>query len=129
MYVLEGPKTDGLQHTIQINVDPNVGDAMVIHYANTRIEEQKESLNGGRLVKKEWTRLENDQRAYQALLIWTPTDERRLYRDQLFVLHDGVGYRLSASFTKKTFKTLRPRVRRALHHFEPHAPLRRRRSS
>lgn len=127
-YVLEGPHTDGLQHTIQVDVDPNTGDAIVVHYANTRIEEQKESLNGCRFIKKEWTRLENGRRAYQALLSWTPTEGRRMYRDQLFVVHNGTGYRLAASFTKKTFKTLRPRVHRALHHFEPHAPLQRRRA-
>ena len=127
VYVLEGPVEDDLQHTLQINVDPDAGDIAVIDYADVQIEAQKNTLRGCRLLVKRFTHLDNDMRAYRAIFVWYPTEERRVYQDQFFVVHEEIGYRLSANFTKKTRKTLGPKVERALRSFEPHPPLRNRR--
>lgn len=127
VYVLEGPVEDELQHTIQVNVDPDAGDIAVIDYADMQIKGQKESLRGCRLLVKRYTHLDNDMRAYRAIFVWYPTEDRRVYQDQFYVVHEGGGYRLTANFTKKTRKTLGPKVERALRNFEPHAPLQNRR--
>lgn len=127
VYVLEGPVEDDLQHTIQVNVDPDAGDVAVIDYADMQIEGQKNTLKGCRLLMKRFTQLDNEMRAYRAIFVWYPTEDRRLYQDQFYVVHGGVGYRLTASFTKKTRKTLGPRVERAFRSFDPHPPLRDRR--
>jgi len=127
VYVLEGPMEDDLQHTIQIDVDPDAGNIAVIDYADMQIKGQKNTVKGCRLLMKRFTKLDNEMRAYRAILVWYPTEERRVYQDQFFVVHDGVGYRLTANFTKKTRKTLGPKVERAFRSFDPHLPLRNRR--
>ena len=127
VYVLEGPVEDDLQHTLQISVDPDAGDIAVIDYADVQIEAQKNTLRGCRLLMKRYTYLDGERRAYRAIFVWYPTEDRRIYQDQFFVVHEEIGYRLSANFTKKTRKTLGPKVERALRGFEPHAPLRDRR--
>lgn len=127
VYVLEGPLEDDLQHTLQVNVDVDAGDIPVIDYADMQIEAQKNTLKGCRLLMKRFTRLENEMRAYRAIFVWYPAEERRVYQDQFFVVHSGIGYRLSANFTKKTRKTLGPKVERAIRSFDPHPPLRDRR--
>lgn len=119
VYVLEGPREHDLQHNITINVDPDAGDIALIDYADMQIQMQLETLKGCRLLMKRYTRLDNEMPAYRTILVWYPTDERRIYQDQLFVLHEEVGYKLTAHFTKKTRKTLGPRVERAMRSFEP----------
>lgn len=119
VYVLEGPFEHEFQHSLTINVDRQAGDVMLLDYADMQIENQLETLHGCRLLKQGHTQLDNGLTAYRAVFVWYPTEERRLYQDQLFVVHRGVGYRLTASFTKKTRKTLGPRVERAMHSFEP----------
>lgn len=127
VYVLEGPVEDDLQHTIQINVDPNAGGIAVIDYADMQIEGQKSTLRGCRLLMKRFTQLDNEMRAYRAIFDWYPTEERRVYQDHFYVVYDDIGYRLTANFTKKTRKTLGPKVERAFRSFDPHLPLRSRR--
>ncbi len=124
VYVLAGPETDDLQHTLQINVDPHIGDLSAVHYADAKLDGQTETLQACEVLTKGWMELDSGRRAYRALLVWSPTEDRRLYRDQLYVVHEETGYQLSASFTKKTLKTIGPTVDRALRRFEPHAPLR-----
>ena len=119
VFVLEGPNEHGLQHNLTINVDRKADAIGLIDYADVHIENQLETLRGCRLLKKGLTRLDNEMPAYRAIFVWYPTDERRIYQDQLFVLHDGVGYKLIAHFTKKTRKTIGPSVERAMRSFEP----------
>ena len=119
VFVLEGPHEHELQHTLTINVDRTADAIALIDYADMQIETQQETLRGCRLLKKGLTRLDNEMPAYRAIFVWYPTDERRIYQDQLFVLHDGIGYKLTAHFTKKTRKTIGPRIERAMRSFEP----------
>ena len=119
VYVIEGPREHDMQHNITVNVDPDAGAVALIDYADVQIEAQQNTLRGCRLLMKGFTRLDSDQAAYRAIFVWYPTDEVRIYQDQLFVVHEGVGYKLTANFTKKTRKTLGPRIERAMRSFEP----------
>jgi hypothetical protein len=128
VYVLQGPEADELQHLIQINVDPDAGPIAVIDYADMQIDLQLNTLRGYQLLNKCFTTLDAGHRAYRALSVWYPTEDRRLYQDQFFVVHDEAGYRLSTCYTKKTRKTLGPQIERAMRSFEPHFPFRLRRA-
>jgi hypothetical protein len=119
VYVLEGPREHDLQHNITVNVDPDAPDVPLLDYADLQIQMQQETLKGCRLLMKRHTQLDDGVPAYRAIFVWSPTEDRRLYQDLLIVLHEEVGYRLTASFTKKTRKTLGPSVERAMRTFEP----------
>lgn len=127
VYVLEGPLEHHFRHTITINVDPEAGNIALIDYADMQIEVQLNALKGCRLLMKGYTRLDSDVPAYRAIFVWYPTDDRRIYQDQFVTLHKKVGYTLTAHFTKKTRKTIGPRIERAMRSFEPNKPLQLRR--
>lgn len=122
VYVLEGPVEDDLQHNITINVDTRAGGVALIDYADMQVQVQQETLKGCRLLMKGFTRLDNEMPAYRAIFVWYPTEGVRIYQDQVFVLHEEVGYKLTANFTKKTRKTIGPRVERIMLSFEPNLP-------
>lgn len=120
VFVLEGPHAHEFQHVLTVNVDTEVDDDMaLLDYADLQVANQLDTLRGCRLLKKGYTKLDNGLTAYRAVFVWYPAEDRRIYRDQLFVLHRGTAYTMAASFTKKTRKTLGPRVTRAMHSFEP----------
>jgi hypothetical protein len=121
-YVLEGPLEDDLQHTITIAVDEDAGDVDLLAYAYPQIDAMLETLHGCRLQARGLTRLDAGDPAYMAAFVWWPADERRLYQEVWFVLHRGTGYRIAATFTRKTRRTLGPAVRRAVHAFTPEPP-------
>ncbi len=118
-FVIEGPHEHDLQHTLTINVDDTVGAIPLIEYATVQLQTQVDTLRGCRLLREGHTRLQDETVAYQATFMWYPTDERRLYQEQLMAVHEGMGYKLTATFTKKTRKTLGPAVMRAMRSFQP----------
>jgi len=125
VYVLEGPdEGEEITPSITINVDPEAGDIALIDYADRQLTAQQDTLRGCRLLMKQFTALENGRTAYRAIVCWTPTDERRLFRDQFFVVDAPVAYTLTAILTKKMRRTIGPRIERALRSFEPGRPLR-----
>jgi hypothetical protein len=81
-----------------------------------------EELKSCRLLKQAPITLATGLQAYQAIFRWYPTDELRLYQEQIYVLVDKTGYVITASFTKKTRKTLGPQVERMMLSFKPEKP-------
>ena len=120
-FVIEGPYEHDLQHTLTISVDDTVGAIPLIEFASVQLQTQVDTLRGCRLLREGPTRLQDETAAYQATFVWYPTDERRLYQEQLVVVHEGMGYKLAANFTKKTRKTLGPAVMRSMRSFQPGA--------
>jgi hypothetical protein len=70
-------------------------------------------------LKKEEIKLANGMPAYRAIFSWYPTDELRVYQEQMYVLHEKTAFRMTATFTKKTRKTLGPLVERMMLSFNP----------
>ncbi len=60
------------------------------------------------------SKLANGMTAYQAIFSWFPTDGVKVYQEQIFVLAEGCAYMLTATFSKKTRKTLGPQVERMM---------------
>lgn len=119
LFSLAGPTTDGLQHSITITIDSDVETDVVRDYADWHTRLLEKQLKGCRVLKKEPVSLTNGLPAYRVIYVWHPMEDKRLYQDQLYVLHEGMGYMLTASFTKKTRKTLGPRVTRMMRSFNP----------
>lgn len=119
IYTLTGPVENGIQHNVIVNVDPELPFEKVLDYADAQITGLEEQLKGCRLLKRAAVKLANGMPAIQAVFSWYPTEKLRVYQKQIFVLVERTGYKLTATFTKKTFKTLGPQVERMMLSFAP----------
>ena len=119
LYTLTGPVTDGIQHNVIITHEPGVEMDSVEEYGEWQIQGVLSSLKGCMILKKGPKKLQNGINAYEAIFSWYPTDELRIFQQQIYVLHEKVGYKITASFTKKTRKTLGPQVERMMLSFNP----------
>jgi len=122
IYTIAGPVTDGIQHNIIINLNPDVETDNLRDYADWNIASLTGELKGCRLLFQGPILLANGLPAYKAIFCWFPTDELRIYQEQIYVLVGTTGYNLTASFTKKTRKTLGPLVERMMLSFNPVPP-------
>ena len=119
VYTLGGPVTDGVQHNITIHIEPGVQAAGLLDYAEEQVQGLNDELTGFRLLKEDQVELSSGLAAYRAIFVWYPAQDQRLYQEQLYVLHQQTGYTLTATFTKKTRKTLGPQVERIMLSFTP----------
>lgn len=119
IYTISGPVTDGIQHSIIISLNPDVETDNLRDYADWNIATLTGELKGCRLLKQGPITLANGLPAYKAIFCWFPTEELRIYQEQIYVLVGTAGYNLTASFTKKTRKTLGPLVERMMLSFNP----------
>lgn len=122
IYTIGGPVTDGIQHNIIITLNPDVGTDDLRHYAEWNIETLTGELKGCRLLFQGPVTLANGLPAHKAIFCWWPTEELRIYQEQIYILVGTTGYNLTASFTKKTRKTLGPQVERMMLSFAPLNP-------
>lgn len=122
VFTITGPVTDGVQHNITIMVDHDVQVDNLKDFADWNVATLENELKGCRLLKQGEITLANGIPAYKAIFSWYPTEELRIYQEQIYVLVDKTGYKLTSSFTKKTRKTLGPQVERMMLSFNPIKP-------
>jgi hypothetical protein len=119
IFNLNGPVSDGIQHNIIINIDRDVPFAIVQEYAEYQISTLEHELKGCTLLKKGDIKLTSGTDAYEAVFSWYPSTERRIYQHQVYTMVNKTAYKLTATFTKKTWKTLGPSVLRMMLSIEP----------
>jgi hypothetical protein len=119
VFSLAGPVSDGLQHNVTITVGQDVPFTSVREFAEWQIASAEQELRSCRLLKKGSIKLANGMAAYQAIFCWFPTETLKVYQEQVFVLSDGCAYTLTATFSRKSRKTLGPHVERMMLSFEP----------
>jgi hypothetical protein len=119
IHTLTGPVENGIQHSVLITVEQDAPFDSVREYAEWQIRALEDELKACRLLKKGSITLANGLPAYQAIFCWYPTDTLKVYQEQVFVLVDKSAYKLTATFTKKTRKTLGPQVERMMLSFNP----------
>jgi hypothetical protein len=119
IYTLTGPVENGIQHNVLINVEPETPFDSLRDYADWQIRALETALQACRLLKKGEVKLANGQAAYQAIFCWHPHGGLRVYQQQIYVLAEKTAYKLTATFTKKTRKTLGPKVERMMLSFHP----------
>jgi hypothetical protein len=118
MHIFAGPVEDDTQHTVSVMVDPGVGPNLD-EYAGGQVQAIESTLKGLTIVRRETVSLWSGAPAARVVLEWLPTPGKRVIQEMLFVIKDGVGYRLTATFTPATFETIGPTVRAMLMSFEP----------
>jgi hypothetical protein len=114
IYTLSGPVTDGIQHNVIVTVDNEPSVDNLIEYADLNIVALEKALKSCLLLKRSEIKLKNGNDAYEAIFSWYPTDDLNIFQHQIFVLHNKVAYKLTASFTKKTRQTIGPAVLRMM---------------
>jgi hypothetical protein len=122
LFTLAGPVTDGIQHTVLITVEQEAPYESVREFAEAQIAALEGELRACRLLKKGPLTLASGLPAYQAIFSWYPAAGLKVYQEQVYVLDSGRACRLTATFTKKTRKTLGPQVERMMLSFSPVKP-------
>ncbi len=121
VFTLTGPVTDSIQHNITIVVDEAAGNTSLRDYADWSIMALEEELNACQVLKEGEIRLPSGIPAYRVIFAWWPSEKLRLYQEMILVLSGGRGYRLAATFSKKTRKTIGPAVEQIMLGFRPEA--------
>jgi len=119
VYRFEGPLEDGILHNIVVTVDPDPEPADLDGFARVRMDLVEKELQGLRTLKKEPTTLAGGLPAFDFVYRWTPLEDREIYQRALYVVAGGMGYVLTSTFSKKTWKTLGPLVDGILRSFAP----------
>ncbi len=119
IYTLTGPVTDGIKHNVILNVEADLPFDTLKEYAEYQIKTLEQELKGCMLLKQGETKLFDGTEAYEAIFKWYPLNDFKIYQHQIYVLHEKTGYKLTASFTKKTRQTIGPQVERMMLSFKP----------
>jgi hypothetical protein len=119
VYTLTGPVTDGIQHNIIVNIEKNIEVDSLQTYVDWQVRTLETQLKSCRILLKKETQLNNGLPAYRVVFSWYPSDELKIYQEQIHVISGATAYKLTASFTKKTRKILGPQVERMMLSFNP----------
>jgi hypothetical protein len=119
LYTILGPVTDGIQHNINVVMNRDVPAPTLGDFADWNVASVEEELKGCRLLKRDQVKLDSGLPAIRAIFRWYPSEAMRIFQEQIYVLVGSVGFKLTASFTKKTRKTLGPSVERIMLSFTP----------
>jgi hypothetical protein len=119
LYTITGPVEDEVQHNIIILVDQEVPFNSVMEYGEAQVMALEQTLKGCRMLKKGAFQMRDGTQAYRVIYRWEPAENRRMYQDQIYLLVGKTGYKLTATFSKKTRKTLGPLVERIMMSFKP----------
>lgn len=122
IFFLTGPVQDGVQHNVVVMVEPESETESLHDFAEWQIRSLTEELKGCEVLLRGSVKLLNGLDAIRVIYAWYPSPDVRYYQEQLYVLHKGAAYKLTATFTKKTRKTLGPSVERIMLSFEPQPP-------
>jgi hypothetical protein len=111
--------SDGLRHTLLVEVDPAPETDRLDAYVAAHLRILGRDLEGFRLLKQDQQALRDGTPAVRLIFCWKQHGRRPLYQEQLFVLHQGRGYRLTATFTNTSRKQLGRQVEAVMLGFTP----------
>jgi len=114
-----GPDDSGVQHVLNLVVDPNAQTDDVEDYARDRIDQIVESMPAAEILKEEQKMLASGVEAYEAVYKWVSPNGKVTFQKLVYMIRDGVAYTFSANFSKKTIKTIGVEVDRIIESFEP----------
>ena len=86
-------------------------------YADMQIKALETELQGYHELKRGPVMLSNQLPGYELVYRWCPVENREVYQRAIYILHNETGYILTATFSKKTWKTRGPEVDKILRSF------------
>jgi len=118
VYRFVGPEEDGIQQNIMVTVEHDVVHSDLNQYAQINIHAVEQTLQGYHELKRGTISLDSGLPAFEIVYKWTPVKERTVYQRVIYLLEGHTGYILTASFSKKTWKTKGPEMDRILRSFQ-----------
>ena len=119
VYLYMGPDDSGIQHNLQLVIDPDVSNADLSEYAHDRFDSLASSLQGAEVLKQEEKILPSGRRVFECVYKWVPVDGQILFNKVIYMIIEKSGYTFSANFSKKTIKTIGVEVDRIIDSFMP----------
>jgi hypothetical protein len=114
-----GPDDSGVQHMLNIVIDPNAATDDPAEYAQDRISQIVETMPAAEILKEEEKTLPNGVPVYEAVYKWVPPNGNVTFQKLVYMIHEGIAYSFSANFSKKTIKTIGVEVDRIVASFRP----------
>jgi hypothetical protein len=121
VYLLRGPVSDGLQHSITVTCDRDPQTASLNDYADPRAEEAVGALENAVLLLNDTITLDSGTPARRYIIRWTIND-RTLYQQNVCLLAHDMGFLLSASFTDASRREVGEEVEAVMRSFQPVSP-------
>ncbi|MEP0828841.1 MAG: DcrB-related protein [bacterium] len=119
IYTYTGPEDSGVQHFLTLVVDKSAGKTELADYVRERRELTLNTMPGMEVLKEEARTLAGGFPAIELVFKWIPSDANVIYRKQVYLIVDKIGYIFSANFSKKTIKTIGTEVDRIIDSFNP----------
>ena len=119
MYSFKGPEDSGIQHGLLVTIDREPDTADLARYARECIYALESTLAGAEFLKQEEKELSSGYPAYEAVYKWVPSEGKVLWQKQVWIMAEGTVYNFTASFSKKTFKTIGREVDEIIDSFAP----------
>ena len=121
VYTFKGPDDSGVQHNLVLIIDDETGGVDLNTYARLRLDSIKGTLPGFELMGEREKELKSGKKAHEIVYKWAPADDKLLVQKQVFMILGKKAYNFTASFSKKTIKTIGMQVDDIIDSFEPAA--------
>ncbi len=121
VYFFQGPDDSGVQHNLQLVIEPDPEAADVADYGRDRFDSLLGSVQGATVLKQEEKTLSDGRTVYECVYKWIPVDTQVNFNKVVYMIIDGVGYTFMANFSKKTIKTIGVEVDHMIESFNPGA--------
>jgi hypothetical protein len=119
VYTYKGPDDSGVQHNLVLMVDSESNPGDLIAYAKQRIQTLTQTLSGFELLSEQPKKLKSGFDAYEVVYKWIPAEGKIIFQKQVYLIANGVAYNFTASFSKKTIKTIGNEVDEIIDSFKP----------
>lgn len=101
-----GPEDDGVEHQIQLQIDPKPETKDVEEFARARLDAQRAAQPDHEILQEERVRLPSDEDAFICVSKFVTSEDQPLFRKQLYLMRDGCAFVFAGVFTKKTIQTV-----------------------
>ena len=118
-YLFQGPDDSGVQHNLQLVIEPDTDVADAAEYGRDRFGSLMGSIQGATVLKEEEKTLSDGRIVYECVYKWIPVDSQIMFNKVVYMIIDGAGYTFMANFSKKTIKTIGVEVDRIIESFHP----------
>ncbi|NLI16199.1 MAG: DUF1795 domain-containing protein [candidate division Zixibacteria bacterium] len=122
VYTFKGPDDSGVQHNLVLMIDKEAKPDDITAYAKQRIQTLAQTLQGFELLGEQPKKVKSGFDAYEAVYKWIPTEGKVIFQKQVYLIAYGVTYNFTASFSKKTIKTIGVEVDAIIDSFRPEPP-------
>ena len=106
LFVYAGPQVNGVPFQFFMLIDRNAGDLSLEEFAGDRIDETVKQDPAMEVLKREQQTLPSGREVVEFVGRTVPAEGEMLYKRQVYMIIDEVGYTFTANFNKKALKTL-----------------------